>query len=48
MSAAPRPSLAALLSAVVPGAGQLYAGRPARGAVMVAVTGSGSKGRSSC
>jgi len=38
VSAAPRPFLAALLSAVVPGAGQLYAGRRVRGAVMVAVT----------
>jgi len=38
VSAAPRPFLAALLSAVVPGAGQVYAGRPARGAAMLAVT----------
>jgi LCP family protein required for cell wall assembly len=38
VSAGPRPFLAALLSAVLPGAGQLYTGRRARGAAMVAVT----------
>ncbi len=38
MRGAPRPFLAALLSAVVPGAGQLYAGRRVRGAAMVVVT----------
>ena len=38
MSVRPRPLLAALLSAVIPGAGQLYTGRRRRGAAMVAVT----------
>jgi LCP family protein required for cell wall assembly len=34
----PNPFLAAILSAVIPGAGQLYAGRPRRGRVFLAIT----------